>query len=212
MRLKAQADIVSVVIIVIMSLGLISSALMWGLPLIQKQQDTAVSERINKYFDMSNINSLPKKIQSVAIGGGEEIFAEDAGGIWILYTNQQGENNNSLTFSYQSKVEKFAPNMGWIPISTGNPSPQGTLGIDDATVVFGRADKTSGGLINTTYKIWMRELWDTSQGKGYKIVLVNDNGPNRATGKSLKISRVDEPAPDANNNNLIVTKINILLG
>lgn len=211
MKLKAQADIISVVIIVIMSLGLISTALMWGLPLIQKRQDSAIAERVDKYFDISSINSLPKKIQSVAVGGSEEIFAGDVSGIWTLYVDQQGENNNSISFSYQSKVYRFAPDIGWIPISATITSTPGTLGIDYPAVVLGRTDTTNSGLMNITYKVWFRELQDTT-GKRYKIILLNENGPMRSTGKNVRITRVGEPAPDPADKNLIATKINILLG
>jgi hypothetical protein len=213
MRLKAQADIVSMIMIVVVSLGLVSTALMWGLPLIEKQQDTVIVERTDKAFDINNMNSLPKKIETVARNGGDLVFTIDTNGKWYLDRhNQTGENNNSVRFTFAGRAYKVAQSipgeLEWVALSTGNPASSGTLSIDEPMVVFGRTDKT-GDRFSITYKVWFRELWDATRTNGYKIVLFAE-GSNTSTGNSIKISRRSDPKPDPTNEKLIITEINIL--
>jgi len=72
LMLKGQSDIISIVLIIIIAIGLVSTAYTWGIPLIQKQQDTALVVRVANFFSNDNVNSLQKKIVSVATNGGEE--------------------------------------------------------------------------------------------------------------------------------------------
>jgi len=210
MGMKGQTDIISVIIIVVISLGLVSTALMWGMPLIEKRQDTVIIERVDKSFDLNSVNSLPRKIEAVAREGGQTIFTIDTRGKWYLDNQTVGENNNSIRFSFVSSSYKVDQNIGWVPLSTGNPGPTGTLGIDEPSVVFGRTDKTEEKP-DITYKVWFRELWNAAGTKGYKIVLFAE-GSNSSIGNSIKISRRSEPKPDLTNEKLMITEINILFG
>jgi len=212
MGMKGQSDIVSIIMIVVMSLGLVSTALMWGLPMIEKRQDTVILERVDKSFDLNNVNSLPKKIEAVARDGGQVVFSFDIKGKWYLDTESSGENNNSIRFSFDSRSYKVDQGKGWVPLSTGNPSSYGSLGIDEPSVVFGRTDKTENKF-NITYKVWFRELWKDPiiKDSGYKIVLFAEGAAN-SVGNSMKISRRSEPKPDPANEKLMITEINILFG
>jgi hypothetical protein len=204
--MKGQTDIISVVIIFIISLGLVSTAYMWGVPLIQKKQDTAVVDRMDKSFDKNNANSLEKKIEYVANNGGSDTFVADTNGILEIDSTE-----NSIQFSFTSKASKIGTGVGWVAISSGNINPKGTLGLDDSFIVWGRSDITSGGMYNTTYKVQFRELWDSSNTNGFKISLTNLSPSSRVLGKYVKISR-GNVGPDPNNNNLIITEIKLLLG
>ncbi|MFH8120226.1 MAG: hypothetical protein QXS37_05480, partial [Candidatus Aenigmatarchaeota archaeon] len=101
---KAQADIISAVIIVLIALGLTSTALLWGLPLIQKRQDMALISRVNNLFT----KDLPLKIKNVASMGGRETFSVDVEGVWVI-----DENKNTLTFTFFSKASDKAVDL-WI--------------------------------------------------------------------------------------------------
>lgn len=209
--MKAQADIVSAVIIVIIALSLVSTAYMWGLPLIQKKQDTAIVERVSNAFSPDNVNSITKKIESVANRGGEETFTLDVDGLWILYPYDANTvENNSIQFAFSSRVTNVGVDKGWIPLSSGNIGI-GTLGLDDSSVVFGRAD-SAGSFYNITYKSWFREL-DESSTKGYKInLLVDERGSDKSTGKTVRISRAKDPySQTVGGKTLIITEIKILL-
>jgi hypothetical protein len=208
--MKSQADIVSAVIIVIVALSLVGAAYMWGMPLIQKRQDTALVERAAKHFDRSNVNSLPKKIEYIYQNGGEETFTIDIDGLWSLYPSTDNNvENNSIQFSFVSRVTNIAVDEGWVPLSTSNTDPIVSIG-EDPSVVFGRAD-SSGSMYNITFKTWFREL-DKSPTEGYKIILTRDTaGPLRSTGKSVRISRGSVTPVTQSGKTLIITEIKILL-
>lgn len=210
--MKAQADIVSAVIIVVIALGLMATAYFWGFPLIQKRQDTVLTDRAHSYFNQENVNSLPNVIESIANVGGEKTFFVDVKGIWLL-----NENEDYIQFTFISKVSKIAVDTPY-PISltsgaqcTPRPfPPNGTLGLERASVVCAQANRI-GNEINITYKIWFRPLYENpylAGGKGYKIDLKkNPAGLESSTEKSIRISFSDTKQ----NETLITKEIKILL-
>jgi hypothetical protein len=211
--MKGQTDIISVVVIFVISLGLVSTAYLWGIPLIEKRQDTALVDRVGTSFDKYNDNSLERKIEYIANNGGAYTFVADTNGIWYFNSSE-----NSLSFSFTAKASKIATNtttpgpipIGWVALSSGNTNVNGTLGIDDSFIVYARSDLANSGLYNITYKVQFRTLWDSTQTNGFKIVL-NENGSPYALGKYAQISR-GSVATDPSNKNLINTQIQILLG
>jgi hypothetical protein len=88
---KAAVDVITSILIVMIALGLTATAYTWGLPLIQKQQDTAVVGRVASYFDQNNQNSLPSSIEFIANNGGEQTFSMDVTGIWTLNNCPPGD-------------------------------------------------------------------------------------------------------------------------
>lgn len=209
---KAQTEIISAVIIVIIALGLMSAAYFWGFPLIQKRQDSAIVDRSYSYFDQGNSNSLPNVIESIANSRGEKTFFVDTKGIWIL-----NEDENYIQFTHLSKVSKFAMDtehpIALTPGTQCTPQPSnGTLGLDKSAVVCVRAD-TIGDQINITYKIWFRELWEnpySDTGKGYRIDL-KKAGQVSSTQKNIKISFSDTGEIPVGEKTLITREIEILL-
>jgi hypothetical protein len=206
---KAQGDIISAVIIIIIAMGLVGTAYSWGLPLIQKKQDTTIVNRVLNYFDQNNINSLPSLIERVANIGDEETFSLDVNGVWILREYKEASSfNNSLTFSFSSKVSNLAIGQ-WISLTTGASCPpsNATLGIYKSSVVCARADPTDGGY-NITYMVLFRELDDSSGKRGYKIDL---NGTSlTSTGKDVRISRGEISSKSIGQLTLIETIIKVI--
>jgi hypothetical protein len=204
---KAQADIVSAIIIVIIGMGLVYSAYSIGLPLIQKRQDTALAERVSNYFSQKNENSLPSKIEYIAKNRGEETFNLDVNGLWMLNPTE-----NSISFTFFSRASNIG-STEWIPLTTGASCPPstGTVGIDKPSVVCARADTLANGY-NITYKIWFRQL-DESPTSGYKINLIqHPSGSAASTGKSVRIFFDDVTTSSVGTQTLIITKIKILFG
>jgi hypothetical protein len=206
--LKAQADIISAVIIITIAIGLVYTAYSWGLPLIQKKQDAALAERVFNYFNQKNENSLPNKIEYIAKNRGEETFTLDANGIWII-----NQDEDSISFTFFSRASNIAVG-DWISLTTGvkcsstgiEPST-GIVG-DKPSVVCARADLLQDGY-NITYKVWFRQLNETGGERGYKInLLKHPGGPSSSTGKYVRIfyDRVYQEQT------LIITEIKILLG
>jgi len=203
---KAQADIISAIIIITIAIGLVSAAYLWGLPLIQKRQDAALVERVANYFNQKNENSLSSKIEYIANSGGEETFNLDVNGLWKLDTTE-----NSISFTFFSRVSNIG-SAAWISLTTGASCPPstGTLGIDKPSVVCARADTLADGY-NITYKIWFRQLDESSGARGYKIKLVPYTGVLTSAGKSVRIFRGSiDTVPGVQT--LIITEIKILFG
>lgn len=207
---KAQVEIISVVIIIIIAMGLVSSVYMWGLPLIQKQQDAALAERVSNYFSQRNEQiSLPGKIEYVANNGGEETFSLDVNGLWALDPTE-----DSISFTFFSRASNIGKS-DWISLTSGAgypPPSSGTIGIDKPSAVYAKAD-TLGSGYNITYKIWYRQLNESSGIRGYKINLASyQPGLLTSTGKSARISLGNITTINTGSQTLIITEIKVLFG
>lgn len=209
--MKGVSEVLSAVIIIIIALGLTGAAYSWGLPLIQKNQDKTVVDRVQNAFDRDNSNSLTKKIEYVANNGGEETFKLDTNGLWILYpSSDTTPENNSIQFSHASRVSNVATGKGWVPLSSGFVGEPGTLGKDDSSVVFASAE-VEGDSYNIRYKAWFREI-DESSTKGYKINLVQDTrGSDKSTGSTIRISRGEITQQTFGGKTISVTEVKLLL-
>jgi hypothetical protein len=196
---KAQADIISAVIIVLIALSLTSAALLWGLPLIQKRQDSAMVARVSNLL----YQELPSKITHIANVGGYDSLTINTNGVWIL-----DEGKNTLTFNFFSKASDKATGL-WIGGNECQPNgfngQSGTLGVDDPCVVCVYAAQLGTGY-NITYQIGCRELWNPDKTKGYKIEF-KKAGAEVSSSKTIRISRGLVNTTD----NLIITEIEILL-
>lgn len=178
--LKGQSDIIAVVLIVLIAIGLLGVAYSFGLPLIQKNQDRALDDRVKGFFATNNVNSLPAKIQSVANSRTKDAATIDVRGAMRLMPGQEpgaqftSMNNNSIEFSFQSAVASFARDAGWIPLSGSscNPVSNGIIGQDEAAVVCARVDSTGGGFYNVTYRLQFRTLEDAQKRNGFAIKLL----------------------------------------
>jgi hypothetical protein len=207
--LKAQADIISAIIIIIIAIGLVSSAYLWGLPLIQKKQDEALVKRVSNYFDQKNENSLSSKIEFIADNGGEDTFNLDVDGLWVLDPNE-----NSMSFTFFSRVSDIG-SAAWISLTGIDcpPSTNGIIGTHQPSVICARADILANGY-NITYKIWFRQLDESGGARSYKIKLLNYQNPGSltavtSTSKSIRIFR---GSINTTTQNLIITEIKILFG
>lgn len=204
--LKGQSDIISAIIIIIIAIGLLGTAYTWGLPLIQKQQDTALAERVSNYFSNDNTNSIQKKIVSVATNGGEDIFTNDVSGFWQLVPNGTFSiNNNSISFTFFSRVSNVATGQ-WVSLNgVSCPAVSGSIG-EDPYSVCARADTLSNGY-NITYKLQFRLL--QGNGKGYEIYLLQH--PSGLLTSTVKLLRIQK-GNSYTSGNLIITEVKILLG
>jgi len=214
--LKAQADIVAAVIIVIIALSLTGLTYSILQPLIQKRQDTAILNRVFNSFSSETSSSLGKKIQSITYSKGDDTFVLDNEGHWRLYGYDAATiENNSIQFTFLSKVTGITADIGWVPLeSTANCGvSNGLLGVDEPFVVCGRADKRPDGY-NVTIKTWFRELDDslTSPTLGSRIILSPKIAAlNTSVGKGVKIFYGATTQQTVGSKNLIITEVKILL-
>lgn len=216
--LKAQSDIIAVILIVLLAIGLLGVAYTFGIPLIQKNQDKAIEERAKAFFNPGNINSLPAKIEAVANSGGKDSATLDINGVTRLFPGSYvGVQNNSIDFSFQSSVSSHAEGIGWISLTSGscNPSPKaGIIGQDEPSVVCVRADRTAGGLFNITYRLYMRELEDAEKKNGFSINLLQHPASSTVSSgveANVRIEFDGRRQVTRGTKNLIITDVKILL-
>lgn len=224
---KAQADIVSSVLIVLIALGLTATAYTWGLPLIQKRQDTAVVERVSSYFDQNSANSLPSRIEFIANNGGEQTFSVDSEGFWLLHTCSKDDlavcnpsraddtkkEYNSLEYTFFSKISNIAANAGYVSLTAGASCPPsaGILGKDKSSVVCAKVVTVHDGY-EITYKVWFRELTEPGTLRGYKIDLTKDiAGTYNSTTKKIRLTRQSNNQVSLSGKTLIIPEIKIIL-
>jgi len=231
--MKAQQDIISVVMIITVALGLVSTAYLWGVPLLKKRAYESIVNRIyESAFNSNNQNSLVKKIEYVAKYGGEQTFSLELGGegsfadvnwVWKLYpcadptvsvcsctSPSCSSENNTIQLSFLSQATNIAAGQGWIPNTCGS-SPG--LVSEDPSIVCGKAE-TSGDGFELVYKIWFRELDENPADpntRAYKYVLYAPTGVTSSVGKTVRISKGDITSQIVNGKTLITTEIKIFL-
>ena len=216
---KGITTVISAALIVLIALGLTSTAYIWGTPLIQKRQEASLTEKVYSQFSQSNQNSLPKMIEDVANNRGVRTFTIGADGTWVL-----NDNEDSIEFIFTSKTANVAADTQ-SPISltsgvqcTGAPPPNspsprtGTLGQDSSSVVCVSATSLTD-IFEIKYKVWFRELNDNpfSPTQGFKIDLEPDAGLTKSSGKTVKITFDDSTQKPEGGKTLITKKIKILL-
>ncbi len=227
--MKAISEVISTLLIVVLGIGLFATAYTVGFPLIQKTQDRSVLDRVDNYFDINNLNSLPRRIDQLTKVEGDATFFSDVSGLWKLFpcadVDQNGKpregceipktqsDANSIEFSFVSTVSKIITDGTWVPLSAASSCPpaSGTLGADRSAVVCSQALEKVGDRVEVKYRIWFREVVDPN-GDRFKINLVkHPASPPTSTANSVRISFVKRRAEIVNGKNLIVTEVQILL-
>jgi len=201
--ISGQAQVVSLIIIILLVLGAIALVYPWTYGMIQKKRDMKNLDDVYNFF-----NSLDETIRNIAKNGGEESLKLDIPGELHVYPGSVSSLNNSIIFKFTGLVSNIAEG-DWIPLNTPNMNETATLGIDPPSVIFGRAKKTENE-IEIQYRLWYREL-DDLFGNGYKIVLnTSDNNEKTTTTGFMRIQRLDTKRI-TNGKTLTITEINIIL-
>lgn len=210
---KAQSEIIGAVVIAVVSIGLVATVYTWGIPLIQKRQDTSISDRVDAAFGQNNVNSLPSKIEAIANNKGDTTLKLDADGLWAL-----NEDEDSISFTFFAKVSKVATNLEsnpWVSLTSGVncnalPISAGILGSEKSSAVCARADTFSDGY-NVVYKVYLRQLNPATSGTSYKIDLIkHESGSLTSTGKSVRITFAGNKEQQVGQQTLITSQVKIL--
>lgn len=228
---KGASEVLSAVLIVILAIGLVATAYTYGLPLIQKRQDTTIVDRVESSFNQGNANSLPSRIETVANTGGSSVFNLDVQGRWRLFPCNEKDsfgnfrrgcvdlgaeslNNNTIEFSFISRVTDIAADSGWVSLTSGAACPPsaGILGKDKASVVCARADTLGGGDFSIVYRVYFRELIDPSLKSAFKINLMVDPASSTlSTGKTVRATFDSRASDVIRGLNTVITTVKILL-
>lgn len=201
--MKGQSQIVSAIIIVLLTLGIIGTVFPWASSVIQKKRDAKTLDDIYNFFQ-----KLDKVIIDVARNGGEETLIINTPGLITVYpaTNNDQTLNNSIIFEFKSKVSNVAESVEWIPLNTPNTNSSAILGIDTPNVIFGKSSVGSDS-IYIWYRLWLRQLNDKTAGKNYKIAIAGSTVIKKSDQGFIRVQRLGS----SQNGNLITTEINIIV-
>ncbi|MEM5793226.1 MAG: hypothetical protein QXY45_02605 [Candidatus Aenigmatarchaeota archaeon] len=203
--MKGQSQMVSAILIVLITLGIIGGIYPWASSVIQKKKDSKTVDDVYNFFQ-----KLDSTIINIARNGGEESVELKTPGIIEVYPNSISNNplNNSIVFKFQSKVTNVAGTSEWIPLNTPNSNPTGILGIDKPGVIL--ANSTIGERdIDVWYRVWYRELRDPETGKTYKINITTSDQQIKAS--SYGFIRIQKIGSTLYGDNLITTEVNIIV-
>ncbi|MCX8178986.1 MAG: hypothetical protein N3D75_04125 [Candidatus Aenigmarchaeota archaeon] len=166
--MKAQTQVVSVILVVGIALAAVATITPWSLNMIQKRKDAKAVEDVFNFFFL-----LDSKIREVAVNGGEQtLMIKVPGKISVYpYRDDQATSNN-ITFSFTSKVSNVALNE-WISF-TSNKNKTATLGVDSFGVIQARAQRQRD-YMKMDYNLWYRDLLDRQANRLYRIKLSTMN-------------------------------------
>ena len=194
---------VSALMVVLISLGILGAVFPWASSVIQKKKDSKSVEDVYNFFQ-----KLDSTIINIARNGGEESLELKVPGKINAYPESLDlVLNNSIVFEFQSKVSNVAESETWIPLNTPNANASATLGIDKPGVIFGKSTLGDNKII-VNYRLWFRELEDKTTGNIYKISLkTSDNKIINSTQGFFRIQRLSS----SQTGNLIKTQVNIIV-
>lgn len=199
---KGQVQPVSVILIIVISLGAIATVLPWANNMIQKRKDSKSVDDVYNFFTL-----LDKSVRDIAENGGEETISLKVPGRVTIYPESVSSSvNNSIVFVFESKVSNVAEGE-WIPLNNPNINLTAVLGVDTPSVIFARAvDKVYS--LDVSYRVWYRKLVDPISSQGYWIVLnTSDNTAKETTTGFMRIQRIGSRQSQG----LTITEINIIV-
>lgn len=145
--------------------------------------------------------NMDETIRTISKNGGEESLSLEVPGTLTV-----SPDDNTIVFNFESKVSNIAEG-DWIPLNTPNLNETGTLGLDTPSVIFGKAEQ-DGNTIKIWYKLWYRELKDSSTNNLYKISLKTTDGTVKTTNTGfIRIQRLGTTTSE----DLTITEINIII-
>ncbi|MBU5687785.1 MAG: hypothetical protein QW474_00575 [Candidatus Aenigmatarchaeota archaeon] len=201
--MKAQTQVVSVILIVGIAIAAIATIMPWSINMIQKRKDAKATDDAFNFFIL-----LDSKIRNIAQNGGEESLQLNVPGKLTVYPSVIfGENNNSINFVFTSKIANIASNE-WMCLSS-NCNETATLGIDSFGVIFGKVKKQND-YMTIEYKLWYRDLIDREKNQKYRIIINTTNNEIKSTTTSyLRIQKLRSYT--VINQSLTITEINIIV-
>ncbi len=148
--MKAQSEPLGYLLIIALSIFLISSALYWGVPWIQKNID---NQKILKYYDECcnslNSKSLPNILKDVIFQKTEKVYYTSIDGTWNIY-------DNSITLKFFSKAEFFNPQDKWIFIDGCNKDIC-NFGLDPFYSIYAMSKKL-GDVYEIIFNITLKKI------------------------------------------------------
>ncbi|MDY6769481.1 MAG: hypothetical protein SVU88_00755 [Candidatus Nanohaloarchaea archaeon] len=167
----------------------VSAAYVWGLPILQKNQDVNNAES-----SLSDLKELSRALESVGTGGGSRTVTVDlASGTLNIDAEQDLITYRTLTKGAYVSTRTWMPlnenDMQGVNRTTGLPDEgYGIRGVDDPALLIGKAERASDGF-QTKYRIVLRSMLETGTGQTYRIDLVQDGNLQASNGQHTVVLR-----------------------
>ncbi|MCD6403377.1 MAG: hypothetical protein J7K98_03535 [Candidatus Aenigmarchaeota archaeon] len=212
---KAQSQILGYLIIFVIVASLLSSALLWGLPLITKRKDVKKTTDAENFFKF-----LANAIEESSKKGTKQYIPFTIEGMLTLYPiNYTGVDsvvyNNSLLLRFVTKSPQIPVDTGWIPFETSfnlKQEPYAISGYDKPYFIVKRARKVSNGY-EVEYLMKFRGVLDPQNNRIYKILLVGSDDKTPKSTTSGTVIVIPEKYFNVTQNGItyMYTEIKILL-
>ncbi len=190
----------------------ITSAYLWGLPLLQKNQDVD-----DLRTSLDRMKELSEAIDSISRRGGSRRISFNVGKGSLAVDTV----DDTITYSVSTSAA-YVSTGGWVPLNEDdmngirridNGTGYGIVGQDKPGVVIGRS-RPEGENFHTTYTLAFRELVDLQARRGYEVDLVENGNLQVSGGTHDIVVRKDtntvEPGESALNSSLV--KRQVLIG
>ena len=186
---KAQTEIISALLIVGITVGAVSVAYLWGVPIIQKGQSTNQIQEAE-----SVMNDIEKAVSDVAQNGGQKSISLNLQG-----SLEVSEDENSIKYSILSKKAGVA-RTEWVPLNeddtfgiNGTSQNQSipVYGMDKDAVLIAKSSVLGDGFV-VDYRLVYREVDDLNTKEGY-LTILSAVGNNKASGGNVKLTISREP-------------------
>ncbi len=183
---KAQVQIVSAVLLVGILAAGISAAYLWGVPLLQKNQD--VNEIDNA---INSLKELSSTIESISVNKGTQSVDFKIKGLLKIIPE-----NSTIEYITNSRAA-YVATSSWVTLNEDDtqgtfilPSGYGILGEDHPGVLLAKAEPQSKTYVND-FRLVFRELDDLNSNKGQKINLKVSGAAYKTSGKHKIVVKYD---------------------
>ncbi len=172
--MKAQQEILTPLLITGIMISIIGSVYLWGVPLIQKNEDIANLQRAEDFM-----RNLDIKIKNVANTGSRDRITIDSGTLSfasVAYDSAEGLNAGSVKLEVMTKGTIYSTGipLPFVRDSLCHKNNTCVLGEDEPEWFFAQSDDI-GGQYLTTYELTYRQLNIPSTLKGYQINLTGNS-------------------------------------
>lgn len=182
MQLKrGQTQVLTAVLLGGILIAGVAGAYVWGLPLLQKNQDINSAKN-----SLSSMKELTSAISTVAQQGGSRSVTMPLGDGSLRISPE----NDTVTFQARTRGA-YVATESWVPLNEndmqgiaegGAGSGHGIRGDDKPGVLIGRAVLGDDAFV-TTYRIAFRPMEDPTSGQTHSIDLVQDGRMDATNGK-----------------------------
>lgn len=184
---KGQTQVLTAVLLGGILIAGVSSAYIWGLPILRKNQDVN-----NAKQSLTDLKKLSKAVGAVASGSGSRSVTVRLGeGTLDINAEEDMMTYTSLTQGAYVSTRIWVPlnenDMQGVNRTTGLPAQgYGIRGVDKPSLLIGKAERSSNAF-KTTYRIVLRRALDTDTGRTYQIDLVRDGNLQASNGKKTVV-------------------------